>query len=250
MDSKFRVLPPEHLLSTGLLFEINRAVLHKFGLALAYTTDDTDASKPAYLSILKVDDPEGLIFGEDLRSSGYRKYKDFLNEETPKLACRLGTFGWLDQPGNVVTKIEQFTGEYRWLSNFFDVEVVLDGVTYSSTEHAYQAAKTLDPIERERVRLAPTHGASKREGRKITLRPGWDSIKNDVMLDLLRQKFARPDLRRLLDETGETQLVEGNHWHDVWFGVCSGKCRSPHAKPEGANHLGRMLMQVRDENRK
>ena len=39
-----------------------------------------------------------------------------------------------------------FEGEYSWLSNFWPVEVVLDGMVFPSVEHAYQAAKA-DPSQ-------------------------------------------------------------------------------------------------------
>ncbi len=55
-------------------------------------------------------------------------------------------------------RIASFRGEHGWLSNFFRVDVVLDGVTYRSVEHAFQAAKTLDAAERAKVAAAPSPG--------------------------------------------------------------------------------------------
>lgn len=40
-----------------------------------------------------------------------------------------------------MSKISDFRGEYRWLSNFHQVEVELDGLCFPSTEHAYQSCK-------------------------------------------------------------------------------------------------------------
>lgn len=39
--------------------------------------------------------------------------------------------------------IDSFSGNYRFLSNFWPCVVTLDDQQYTSTEHAYQAAKTL-----------------------------------------------------------------------------------------------------------
>lgn len=39
-------------------------------------------------------------------------------------------------------------GEYDFLSNFYKCNVEHEGVIYSSVEDAFQAAKTLDLIER------------------------------------------------------------------------------------------------------
>lgn len=131
-------------------------------------------------------------------------------------------------------------GNFKWLSNFYMVEVELDGETYPSTEHAYQAAKTLLPAERCEIREAPTCGKAKRLGQKVELRPDWESYKLQVMRDLLRQKFAVPELRQKLLATGDQHLVEQNTWDDHFWGVCHGR---------GLNHLGRILMDVREECR-
>lgn len=135
-------------------------------------------------------------------------------------------------------KIEFFSGEYRWLSNFYPATVELDGRKYPSVEHAYQAAKTLDFNARiifEEPTMSP--GMAKRLGRNFNLRPGWDQMKVSVMLALLKQKFApgTPLAAKLL-ATGEAELIEGNTWGDRFWGVCQGT---------GRNTLGALLMGVR-----
>ena len=137
-----------------------------------------------------------------------------------------------------VPMIDNFKGEYRWLSNFHLVDVVYDGEVYPSTEHAYQAAKTLHDITREQIRLAPTPGVAKALGKACLLRPDWEEIKVEVMEDLLRQKFKNPLLKAKLLATVGHDLVEGNHWGDTFWGVCRDK---------GLNMLGKLLMQIRDE---
>ena len=140
-----------------------------------------------------------------------------------------------------MSKISDFRGEYRWLSNFHLVEVKLDGLPYPSTEHAYQAAKTLDIAERLMIQALPTCGQAKRTGQRLKLRDDWEQVKVSIMLDLLRQKFARGTLLgQQLDATGDRQLVEGNWWGDTFWGVCGGV---------GENQLGKLLMQVRAEGR-
>jgi hypothetical protein len=136
--------------------------------------------------------------------------------------------------------INSFSGKHRFLSNFWPCLVELDGQVYPSTEHAYVAAKVTDPELRTLVRECSTAGHVKRLGRKLPLRSDWEEVKLAVMEDLVRQKFTDPELRRLLLETGEQELVEGNHWGDTFWGVCDGV---------GLNHLGRILMLVRAEIR-
>lgn len=135
--------------------------------------------------------------------------------------------------------IGSFTKSYRFLSNFYPCSILYEGVTYESVEAAYQSAKTLIPRERHAIRLAAHASIAKRMGRRVTLRPNWDYIKLDIMLDLLRIKFSGDFLlRSALLSTGDAELVEGNWWGDVYWGVCEGM---------GANHLGQLLMQVRSE---
>jgi len=134
--------------------------------------------------------------------------------------------------------IDRFSGQYRWLSNFWPADVSLDGVVYPTVEHAYQAAKTLDPAERERIRLIPGASAAKRLSHDLDVRDDWGRIRVRVMRELLQQKFSHPELRQKLLATGKEVLVEGNTWGDTFWGVCAGK---------GENRLGRLLMEIRDD---
>ncbi len=86
--------------------------------------------------------------------------------------------------------INSFTDEYRFLSNFLKCDVAYDDLEYSSVEHAYQAAKTIDSLERYFIKSCLTAGQAKRAGKKVTMRSDWEEIKLSVMEDLLRQKFA------------------------------------------------------------
>lgn len=142
--------------------------------------------------------------------------------------------------------IDAFRGPYRFLSNFaMPAEVMFEGLTYPSVEHAFQAAKTLSETSRSYVSKLPTAASAKVIGRTLTLRPDWEDIKLDVMLKLLREKFKpASDYAPLLLATGYAELVESNYWHDVFWGVC--RCPQHNA---GENHLGKLLMQVRAELR-
>jgi|ERR1019366_3668919 ribA/ribD-fused uncharacterized protein len=136
--------------------------------------------------------------------------------------------------------IKGFRGRYRWLSNFWPADVILDGMVFGTVEGAYQAAKTLDLTHRRTIAGLAKPGQAKRFGRKLKVRDDWHEVKLKVMEDLLRQKFAHPDLRQKLLGTGDAYLEESNTWRDFWWGVCDGK---------GENHLGRLLMKIRQELR-
>lgn len=143
-----------------------------------------------------------------------------------------------------ITRIGQFKGEYDFLSNFYfhpAIAGVLHG--YITTENFYQAMKTTDKAQREQFKTCAP-GQSKRLGRRITLRDDWDDLRDEVMLYALRRKFSIPDLTDKLKATGDAFLVEGNVWHDNYWGNCTcNRC----ADIPGDNMLGKLLMQVREE---
>lgn len=134
--------------------------------------------------------------------------------------------------------INSFSGKWRVLSNFYPIEIIYEGNRYTSVEHAFQAAKTLDPVEKIKVQICPTPGMAKRIGKNVTLRTDWEQVKVSIMLELLRQKFSV--IPKILLSTEDQELVEGNTWNDHFWGVCNGM---------GENMLGKLLMQVRGELR-
>jgi len=143
-------------------------------------------------------------------------------------------------------RIDSFSGQWAFLSNFEPPTVWMSGREVV-VEVAFQAQKTLVPAEWCQF-LAPglTPGQAKRLGRKVTLRPDWEQVKVNVMRDLLEAKFGgRLDGRDLLLSTGDAELIEGNNWHDTFWGQC--KC--PIHQGHGLNVLGTLLMEVRDDIR-
>ena len=141
--------------------------------------------------------------------------------------------------------IKEFQGDYRFLSNFWASPIYLEGVgTFVSAEHLYQAFKTTVLSEVHQVLACPTPGEVKKMGRTLTLRPDWEDVKDRAMeITVARKFYSNPDLmRRLWDTEGE--LIEGNTWHDNYWGVCS--CEKCSGKPQ-LNRLGYILMDLRDE---
>jgi len=132
--------------------------------------------------------------------------------------------------------IDRFVGKYQFLSNFWRCKIRYLGKDYPSVEHAFQAAKAVNDPDRETIRKLIQAKDAKRLGSKIKLRKDWESVKLNIMEMLIEQKFKDPELQGWLLETGDAELVEGNHWGDVFWGRCDG---------EGLNHLGRILMKVR-----
>jgi ribA/ribD-fused uncharacterized protein len=134
--------------------------------------------------------------------------------------------------------VKGFFGPYRFLSNYHPSAIEYEGLLYASTEAAYQAAKsTDDEVRKQFLGLAPN--AAKKLGQKIQMREDWNSVKDEVMYQVIKFKFENNRiLRKKLLDTEEKYLEETNYWNDTYWGVCEGK---------GQNQLGITLMRIRKE---
>lgn len=135
-------------------------------------------------------------------------------------------------------KICGFFGDYRFLSNYEWCTIQYEGLTYSQTESAYQAMKSLDMETRvEYTRMGPSE--AKKISYKLPVREDWKDVRVQIMYDLVKYKFEHnEELKKKLLDTGNKYLEETNHWKDIFWGVCNGI---------GENNLGKILMQVRKE---
>src|SRR5687767_1609188 len=104
-----------------------------------------------------------------------------------------------------MNEITNFKGQHWFLSNFYAARVTCDhGIEYPTLEHAFQAIKSLDVVQRRYIAELATPGEAKRAGRRLTLRPDWKKHKLSVMHWLVTQKFQRyPYLAKLLKATGD-----------------------------------------------
>lgn len=140
--------------------------------------------------------------------------------------------------------ISEFKDDYYFLSNFYLCEIVYRDYFYPSAEHAFQAAKTLDPQIRATIRIAITPNRAKQIGNRIKLRHGWNEIRVSVMKEIVTYKFTiHSDLKQKLLATHPEILQEGNRWGDTFWGVC------PPLSGYGNNGLGKILMELRESLR-
>jgi hypothetical protein len=131
--------------------------------------------------------------------------------------------------------ITVFKGAYGYLSNF---HVEKDGLT---VEHRFQAAKAVHPGDARWIMTSARPAIAKQRGQNVHLRSDWEDVKEDIMLDLLRAKFAPgSELAGRLVETYPAELQEGNWWGDQYWGVSL-------TTGQGQNRLGVLLMVVRTE---
>jgi len=141
-------------------------------------------------------------------------------------------------------KITSFKNEYAFLSNFYVKTFSFCDIMWPSVEHAFQAAKTADFLMQEHIQTANTPKEAKRRGRNIKLRDDWEQVKNQIMANILHAKFRDPDLRNRLIRTNPKELIEGNYWHDNYWGICT--CYKCHLQKRKLNVLGRLLMKERN----
>jgi len=142
--------------------------------------------------------------------------------------------------------INSFKDEYKGFSNFEPVPIFYKHYIFPSVEHAFQASKELHPgyyFYKILALSADKANIAKRLGRKLKIRPDWDKVKLNLMEKFLRQKFEYEKFKNLLLSTGDEILIEGNWWHDNFWGDCHcDKCKDK----EGQNNLGKILIRIRE----
>ncbi len=104
-DEALRPEPWADLVNTGLLFEINRAVLHPFGLALRVTHYDAEEGGGVeFNGLVSLPDPEGIIFDAASLASGANKLGVFLRAGGgERLKARREALGYVVQPAGMGT---------------------------------------------------------------------------------------------------------------------------------------------------
>jgi ribA/ribD-fused uncharacterized protein len=130
--------------------------------------------------------------------------------------------------------------EHGFMSNFAEGYgfTDADGIWWDTSEHYYQAMKTVIEDERQYVREAPNAWHAKKRGSEINITYDWRTRKIDVMRMAMRYKFAAgTEAAGLLNATGIDYLVEWAPWGDVFWGVGKDK--------KGLNWLGQLLMEQR-----
>ena len=137
-------------------------------------------------------------------------------------------------------RVDEPYGEF---SNFALYPIKLEGRTWPTSEHYFQAQKFAGTRHEEAVRKAksPMTAAHLGRNRKLPLRRDWESMKDHIMRQALRAKFTQhPELTSLLLATGDAKLVEHVERDRYWGDGGDGS---------GKNRLGQLLMDIRAELR-
>ena len=135
---------------------------------------------------------------------------------------------------------------YGCFSNFSPHGIHLQGKHWPTVEHYYQAQKfvgTVDAALIPVIHAAQTPEQAAALGRDCTrqVRLDWERVKTQVMREAVLKKFlTHTDIGAILISTGNHLIVE-NSPSDYYWG-CGGD-------KTGDNHLGKILMSVRQEIR-
>ena len=143
-------------------------------------------------------------------------------------------------PDDFPDAINQFKGEYDFLSNRFGCRFVWKGLQYGNAEAAFQSSKCMDASERK-VYAGCSADKAALKGREQAPFPGWEDARLDIMGSILRAKFEQnPSLMKKLTDTGTCILINGNNKQETYWGVDLYSW-------QGENHLGRIIMDIRDK---
>ena len=137
-----------------------------------------------------------------------------------------------------MNRIDRFVNSYSFLNNFHPSTIFVNGKSYQTVEHAYQAHKASSTSEHEIIRCAADPMEAKRLGKAVILPADWDKKRVELMRLLVRKKFENPLLREMLRATGDAELIHDNRFNDRFWGVCRGS---------GENWLGCILEETRQE---
>lgn len=133
-----------------------------------------------------------------------------------------------------------FKDKYFFLSTFHPspFSMIIDGkeCKFLNVEAAYQAQK--NPAIADKFSQIKGLEAKRMDNSlKITV-DNWDSYKLYAMANALHAKFENKILFAQLKAIKE-DIIHDNYWKDTYWGVY---------KNEGKNILGKMLMNIRDNN--
>lgn len=128
---------------------------------------------------------------------------------------------------------------YGCFSNFSRHPIVIEGATWPTSEHYFQAAKFTDRKDVDEVRSAPTPFLAARLGRERqrSFRNDWDIVRDTIMRAALHAKFTQhDDLFAILLSTHDATLVEHTRNDRYWADGGDGS---------GLNMLGKLLGELR-----
>lgn len=132
--------------------------------------------------------------------------------------------------------------EWAWLSNMWLCKLITKGGhNFRCVEIYYQWQKVTRPF-RDQIFACRDGFEAKRLARTCDYDQSFFRERLEIMYTTVRAKFKQnPKLLKKLIETGDELLVEYAPWGDKFWGV--------NKQHVGENHMGQILMRIREEFR-
>lgn len=137
-------------------------------------------------------------------------------------------------------KFYEAEDEFGYFSNFALYPINLNGKTWPTSEHYYQAQKVVGTPWEDKIRLCKTPKEAFDMTRlpEFPERADWAEVKDDAMYEAVYAKFTQHEgLRKKLLETGDHILIEDSPADFYWGCGEDGT---------GKNMLGKTLMVIRE----
>lgn len=139
--------------------------------------------------------------------------------------------------------IKFYSEHQKWgeFSNFALYPVKMNGKTWPTSEHYFQAQKFDNKSYQEKIRkcASPMKAAELGRSRKVKLKRNWDKIKDNVMYDVVYAKFHQhKELKEILFQTFDLKIIEHTENDSYWGDGKDGT---------GLNKLDKILMKVREK---
>ena len=137
-------------------------------------------------------------------------------------------------------KFHRVGDDYGWLSNSAPYPISLESKMWYTAEHYFQTQKFHDlSVQKE---ILKTRSAAEviriASNPKLRVRKDWHLVRLDFMRTAVLAKFTQiPELRKLLLNTGDAELIDHSDEDSYWSDGGDGG---------GRNMLGVVLMEVRD----
>jgi len=142
-------------------------------------------------------------------------------------------------------------------SQWYSHTMSIDGVIYNCCEQYMMAEKARlfgDTEALEKIMASDDPRQQKAIGRTVkNFNPHmWNHVCRDVVFKANLNKFSDPDLKLILMNTGDREIVEASPYDKIW-GIGLGE-NDPRAEDksqwQGTNWLGEAIMQVREVYKK
>jgi ribA/ribD-fused uncharacterized protein len=130
---------------------------------------------------------------------------------------------------------------YYAFTNFYPAAITVDGMTWPTSEHYYQAMKFPNNVRiQQEIERAQTPREAFNRARKYQhfVRADWKVVNLNSMKRAVWEKCSQHlNIRLMLLTTGAAILIEDAGANDAFYGAGAGY--------KGDNYLGRILMRVR-----